>query len=148
MSKKFNFNWEQQFQQVIHDSNFDVLFVKRQQDWRNLQLLDKNFDKKKEKILWPIHEFRKTGPSIAQQQGSPASDKKKFGYNKKRLKALPSVHQVNDVNPLAPMTKNKREQESEDDFDSEDEWLNADFFESSIFWNHEQQRIKGSGQEA
>lgn len=30
--------------------------------------------------------------------------------------------------------------ESSSEIDSEDEWKNQDFFESSVFWNHEQLR--------
>lgn len=33
-------------------------------------------------------------------------------------------------------------QDSESDMDSEDEWQNQDFFESSVFWNHEQRNKK------
>lgn len=34
--------------------------------------------------------------------------------------------------------------ESESDIDSEDEWQNQDFFESSVFWNHEQLKHQGA----
>jgi len=48
------------------------------------------------------------------------------------------VRNVEALEPVLSLNeKAHRKIESESDKDSEDEWKNADFFESSIFWQHE-----------
>lgn len=49
---------------LMQQNKNDEGHVERMMYFRNLQLLDKNFDRKKEKVLWPIFEFR-------QQSNSP-----------------------------------------------------------------------------
>ena len=64
--------------------------------------------------------------------------RKKIGFNKKLYNNIDSVRLVDDLVPvLSRNEKAHRKVESESDKDSEDEWKNADFFESSIFWRHE-----------
>lgn len=43
---------------VLQENQNDESFIERLQYFRNMQVRDKNFDKKKEKILWPIFEFK------------------------------------------------------------------------------------------
>jgi len=60
MSKQFNKNWDKKLKQIMRDHGSDSLLVSRVLNFRNLQVLDRNFDKKKQKILWPLFEFRNT----------------------------------------------------------------------------------------
>lgn len=58
---------------------------------------------------------------------------------------MSSVARVGDLD--LQQTRNPKARkyvESESDVDSEDEWQNQDFFESSVFWNHEHQRQQGA----
>ena len=71
--------------------------------------------------------------------------KSKVGFNPKMYKSLESVQKVNSMQPVLSMNdKAQKKIEPEDDNDSEDEWMNQDFFESSVFWQHEQQMRKGT----
>ena len=42
---------------LLKQNGMDVLFTQRLTDFRNLQTLDPTFQKRKEKLLWPIYEF-------------------------------------------------------------------------------------------
>ena len=81
-------------------------------------------------------------------QGSESCEpqpRKKLGFNQKLYNNIDSVRRIDDLAPvLSQNEKAHRKIESESDKDSEDEWKNADFFESSIFWKHEQEMRKGT----
>lgn len=63
-----------------------------------------------------------------------------MGFNEIKFKNLESVKEVNNLKPFKPKGHLKKlwysGESDEDDKDSEDEWKNKDFFESSIFWQH------------
>ena len=42
---------------MLQDNNNDELYVERMRQWRNLQKIDINFSKKKQKIVWPLFDF-------------------------------------------------------------------------------------------
>lgn len=125
---------------LLVENDFDALYVHRITCFRNLQKLDKNFDRKKEKILWPIFEC-KNGVSIMNGQGRSKEGRVKFGYNRNVFKSIPSVEDVNRLSAQKSKTgKQQREQDTESEPDSEDEWRNEDFFESSVFWRHQNKK--------
>lgn len=125
------------------ENNFDELYVSRLMAFRNLQAMDRNFDRKKEKIIWPIFECKR-GVPIIKGQGRSKQGRQLFGYNRKVFKNIPSVERVNSLTVQegreGTIMKNQRQQDSESELDSEDEWQNQDFFESSIFWKHQNQK--------
>jgi Ca2+-binding EF-hand superfamily protein len=47
ITKEFNKNWTKKFKQILHENNYDELYVQRMLNWRNLQIQDPNFDKRK-----------------------------------------------------------------------------------------------------
>ena len=60
---------------------------------------------------------------------------------------MKSVQMVNEMQPVRTLDSNKSKKkgmESDyDDSDSEDEWKKADFFETSVFWQHTQEMKRG-----
>ncbi len=64
-----------------------------------------------------------------------------MGFNEIKFKNLESVKEVNKLKPFKPKGHLKKlwysGESDDDDKDSEDEWKNKDFFESSIFWQHQ-----------
>lgn len=61
-----------------------------------------------------------------------------MGFNNQKFKNLESVHEINKLVATKPQGHLKKMwytgESDDDDKDSEDEWKNKDFFESSIFW--------------
>lgn len=57
------------------------------------------------------------------------------------------MHTVNEMNPLVSLDSNKSKKKTNqsdyEETDSEDEWKKADFFETSVFWQHIQEMKKG-----
>ena len=70
----------------------------------------------------------------------------KLGFNQKLFKNLESVKTVNQMAPVLPLSseRNGKRHEFEDERDSDDEWLNQDFFESSYIWQHQNRKGAGS----
>jgi hypothetical protein len=46
----------------------DTLYTQRQRNFRNLQRIDKNFNARKEKVLWPLFEFNKNQMNLEQMK--------------------------------------------------------------------------------
>ena len=88
---------------LMIENDFDALYVHRLTCFRNMQKLDKNFDRRKEKIIWPIFDC-KAGTSIMSGQGRSKGGRIKFGYNRDVFKSIPSVEMVNKLNPIKPKT--------------------------------------------
>lgn len=60
MSKKISQHLKVNRTEHLDRNQNDILYAQRQRYFRNLQKLDKNFNTKKEKVLWPLFEFNKT----------------------------------------------------------------------------------------
>ena len=81
----------------------------------------------------------------SESKSNEPQPRKKLGFNKTFYANITSVRNIDDLEPVLSLNeKAHRKIESESDKDSEDEWKNADFFESSIFWRHEQEMRKGT----
>ena len=63
----------------VEKNEGDELFAQRALGFRNLQRLDKNFMKRKEKILWPLFEFKRRNneidPAVAESVRHSASSR-------------------------------------------------------------------------
>lgn len=104
--------------QLLEANNDDEKFVKRMLQWRNMQLLDRNFDKKKQRILWPLYQaqhfnrFLEPGSASAapanddargefgERQPAKKNRKMKLGFNYELFKSLESVKRINDMKTL------------------------------------------------
>ena len=79
-------------------------------------------------VVWPLF-------SHPRETMGGVPSKKKVGSNNKLYKSLESVTKINSMQPVLSMSdKFQKKVELEDEQDSEDEWMNQDFFESSVFW--------------
>ena len=63
MTKQFQKNNKIKQYKINKDNDYDRIHIDQLLSFRNLQLQDKNFDRKKEKVLWPIFEFKPRSPS-------------------------------------------------------------------------------------
>lgn len=79
------------------ENKWDELHVSRMQHWRNLQIQDRNFDRQKQTVLWPLFEHRREAKA-----GAPA---RKMGYNHKLYKSLESVTKINGMQPVLSMSE-------------------------------------------
>ena len=130
MSKQLNKNWSKKYKQVLLDNSNDKLYVERMRHWRNLQKIDINFGKKKQKVVWPLFDFnQRQGMMIKNSESQEPAPRRKLGFNKKLYNNISSVRNVEALEPVLSLNeKAHRKIESESDKDSEDEWKNADYF--------------------
>lgn len=56
MKKLLRKNLGHKMDKLLGENEGDLALIKRVQHWRNLQVLDKKFDKKKQKVLWPLYD--------------------------------------------------------------------------------------------
>lgn len=140
-------------------------FVDRLQDFRNLQNIDPNFIKRKEKVLWPIFDFNlQRNPS----KSSTLLNKNQFDstnknyyrrlYNSK-IDSLESVRKIKESKPLLSgfpdtnvndsfdldfqamerqLNKSRTESSSSGDSEADMKKKMNDVFEGSAYWQLEQ----------
>jgi Ca2+-binding EF-hand superfamily protein len=136
----------------------DELFLKRYLNTRNLQHLDRNYLKLKEKILWPLYEFQKPGAidnkstrrGVGGKKAPMTSDANRTGRVPRLFKKLQSVKEVKNRRPLlkghphGAHICNGSDRGSEDDdeeLDSEEEKeRNKPFFETMEYWKFKQEQ--------
>lgn len=58
LSKKIGMHLKVKYDDNLEKNDYDQLYVDRMLTFRNLQVKDQNFNKKKEKVLWPLLEFK------------------------------------------------------------------------------------------
>ena len=102
---------------VLEKNGGDKLFTQRVNHFRNLQVNDPEFNKKKEKMFWPLYTF-KTSVSNMQSVGSRGSKKsmtsgppeppenstkakKREGKNTKLFNKLESVQAIKKLHPIS-----------------------------------------------
>ena len=60
ISKRISYHLEVKYNDIVRKNGQDQFFVKQYQDFRNLQRLDITaLNKRKEKVLWPLFEFKR-----------------------------------------------------------------------------------------
>jgi len=145
MVKSFDKKWNIRYNDVLKQNDKDQVYVLRLLYWRNLQIQDNEFDRKKQKVVWPLYTFENEGrktPNMAVHFEKPGEPKKiKYGFNQQKFKQMDSVKKVNEMAPLFNLSPGKRKKKNINDkfaaeTDSEDEWQKKDFFEESVFWQH------------
>lgn len=143
---------------MLEKNGGDQSYVNRLQNFRNLQTLDPNFNKRKEKLFWPVYEVSKMGFQV--QSSKPSSPSGAEGRaaaplpnrTGKLYNRLNSVTRVKELKSLTIQNRNgvkewqgsPTEREDYDGESEEDEKYNQDVFESMIYWQIEQSRKKGS----
>lgn len=132
------------------------MHLKRYLNTRNLQHLDQNYLKLKEKILWPLFEFQKkddpakTGSrSSNRKRVFMTSDANKTGRVPRTFKKLPSVKKVKNRRPLykgdpndmqnADATSQKSDSDDEELDSEEEKERNKPFFETMEYWKFKQE---------
>ena len=158
MSKKFTQFTKIKNDAVLEKNEGDRLYVDRLQNFRNMQTLDPNFNKRKEKIFWPVYEVSKMGFKVkSSKPTSPngaegriaASSPNKTGKLYNRLNSVIRVKELKSLtiqnrNGVKEWNGNSTEREDHDGESEEDDKYNQDVFESMVYWQIEQNRKKGS----
>ena len=133
-----------------------MVYLDRVHHFRNMQALDPNFMRQKERVLWPLYTFKKNvGFGDPVELEDPEQALKKIGKNAKLFHGLKSVQDIKSLQPLKngkrdavmPLKgpkKNRSEILSEEGGTDEEEDAKKDFFESMVYWQQEQERKKGT----
>lgn len=101
-------------------------------------------------MVWPLYSFKPREERTNHQELSPEeklAQQRKIGFDHQKFKSIKSVHVVNEMQPVRTLdsskSKKKGAESDYEDSDSEDEWKKADFFETSVFWQHTQEMKRG-----
>ena len=142
MSKRINQFLTLKKDALLDENGGDQFFVKRMTDFRNLQVLDKNFVNMKEKALQPVFEFKK--PFRGQLESHRKSTRSPENRKQEKIPhCLESMKRVKRLVPLISGNKDLlKKVESNDSIDdkaesgdSDDEFKKAkDFFEQMPYW--------------
>lgn len=123
MSKLLKKNWGKKFQKLIGENDHNEFLVNRVHHWRNLQILDKSFDNKKQKVLWPLYDEARDGPDayIAEDRNKTRSSGKqeKVGFNSRLFNGLNSVKKVHQLSPVRTKKMQLDEREVSDGLNTE-----------------------------
>ena len=158
MSKKFTQFTKIKNDIVLEKNEGDQLYVNRLQNFRNMQTLDPHFNKRKEKIFWPVYEVSKMGFKVKSSKptsptnasdGTAAAPLPRTGKLYNRLNSVLRVKELKSLtiqnrNGVKEWNGNSTEREDHDGESEEDDKYNQDVFESMVYWQIEQDRKKGS----
>jgi hypothetical protein len=76
----------------------DQSYIDRVKHFRNLQVLDNNYLKQKERVLWPLYTFKRNAGFSQKEDTELAA--KRFGKNSRLFHKLQSVQAIKNLQPL------------------------------------------------
>ena len=103
-----------------------------------MQLADVNFDKKKQKVLWPLYARKEVKsnelPDFLTSEAAQIRKNRKIGFEYSKFKGLESVSGINRRRVIQSKGVMRDREQSETESNSDDEWKKAPFFENSEYW--------------